>query len=76
MPTDEGHESDPMFEFDGSSTAVVVPEGLVSHYPGDNFTVSLTTHYITHHSCLCVLMHSGETGSDRVNLGEAYQINK
>ncbi|XP_021955255.1 calsyntenin-1 [Folsomia candida] len=40
LPTDEGHESDPMFEFDGSSTAVVVPEGLVSHYPGDNFTIA------------------------------------
>jgi hypothetical protein len=40
LPTDEGHESDPMFEFDGASTAVVVPNGLVSHYPGDNFTVA------------------------------------
>lgn len=40
LPTDEGHDSDPMFEFDGSSTAVVVPDGLVSSNPGDNFTIA------------------------------------
>ena len=48
LPTDEGHESDPMFEFDGSSTAVVVPDGLVSHNPGENFTIATWLKHAPH----------------------------
>jgi hypothetical protein len=50
LPTDEGHESDPMFEFDGSSTAVVVPDGLGlgTHNPGENFTVATWMKHAAH----------------------------
>lgn len=48
LPTDEGHESDPMFEFDGSSTAVIVPDSLVSHSPGDNFTIATWMKHAAH----------------------------
>jgi len=48
LPTDEGHESDPMFEFDGSSTAVVVPDGLVGHNPGENFTIATWLKHAPH----------------------------
>lgn len=37
-----------MFEFDGSSTAVVVPDGLVSHSPGDNFTIASWMKHAAH----------------------------
>lgn len=40
MPTDDGHESDQIYEFDGTSNAVVVPESTLNHNLTDNFTVA------------------------------------
>lgn len=40
LVSDEGHESDQMFEFDGSSTAVTVPTHVLDHNLAAVFTVS------------------------------------
>ena len=40
LPTDDGHESDQIYEFDGTSNAVVIPETTLSHNLTDNFTVA------------------------------------
>nr|XP_042905858.1 calsyntenin-1 [Parasteatoda tepidariorum] len=40
LPTDDGHESDQIYEFDGTSNAVVIPESTLSHNLTDNFTVA------------------------------------
>ncbi|XP_013773618.1 calsyntenin-1-like [Limulus polyphemus] len=39
LPTDEGHESDQIYEFDGATSAVV-PETVLNHNLTDNFTVA------------------------------------
>ncbi|KAK5638899.1 hypothetical protein RI129_013194 [Pyrocoelia pectoralis] len=38
--SDEGHESDQMFEFDGSSTAVTVPKSVLDHNLASSFTIA------------------------------------
>ncbi|KAF8771411.1 Calsyntenin-1 like protein [Argiope bruennichi] len=40
LPTDDGHESDQIYEFDGTSNAVVIPESTLNHNLTDNFTVA------------------------------------
>lgn len=40
LPTDDGHESDQIYEFDGTSNAVVIPETTLNHNLTDNFTVA------------------------------------
>lgn len=40
LPTDEGHESDQIFEFDGSSTAAVVPASVLDESLSHTFTVA------------------------------------
>lgn len=37
---DEGHESDQMYEFDGSSTAVAIPNDVLDHGLSSAFTIS------------------------------------
>ncbi|XP_022906089.1 calsyntenin-1 [Onthophagus taurus] len=38
--SDEGHESDQMFEFDGSSTAVTIPTTVLDHNVPSTFTIA------------------------------------
>ncbi|XP_023227601.1 calsyntenin-1-like isoform X2 [Centruroides sculpturatus] len=40
LPTDEGHESDQIYEFDGVTNAVVIPESTLNHNLTNNFTVA------------------------------------
>lgn len=40
LATDEGHESDQMFEFDGVSSAVAIPEAVLDHGLSPQFTIS------------------------------------
>lgn len=40
LPTDEGRESDEIFEFDGANTAVAVPKEVLNHNLSSVFTVS------------------------------------
>lgn len=38
--SDEGHESDQMFEFDGASTAVSIPNAVLDHNLPPTFTIA------------------------------------
>lgn len=38
--SDDGHESDQMFEFDGSSSAVAIPNSVVDHSLSSVFTIA------------------------------------
>lgn len=40
LPTDEGRESDEIFEFDGANTAVAIPNDVLDHNLSSVFTVS------------------------------------
>ncbi|XP_053200964.1 calsyntenin-1-like isoform X2 [Panonychus citri] len=40
LPTDEGHESDQIFEFDGASVAAMVPDSVVDHNLTNKFSIS------------------------------------
>lgn len=40
LPSDEGHESDQIFEFDGSSTAAVVPGSVLDENLSHTFTIA------------------------------------
>lgn len=40
LRTDEGHESDQIYEFDGASNAAVVPESALNHNLSTRFTLS------------------------------------
>lgn len=40
LPTDNGHDSDQIFEFNGTQ-AVRIPEGVVSVHPEEPFTISV-----------------------------------
>lgn len=40
LATDEGHESDQMFEFDGTSSAVAIPNEILDHGLARTFTLS------------------------------------
>ncbi|KAL5015471.1 hypothetical protein ScPMuIL_009741 [Solemya velum] len=40
IPTDDGHESDQIFAFNGKTNAAEVPNGLVSHSLSKHFTIS------------------------------------
>lgn len=40
LVSDEGHESDQMFEFDGTSTAVAVPAHVLDHNLASVFTIA------------------------------------
>lgn len=40
LTTDEGHESDQMFEFDGSTSTVSVPNDVLDHGLARTFTLS------------------------------------
>ncbi|KAF7491891.1 Calsyntenin-1 [Sarcoptes scabiei] len=40
LPTDEGKESDQIYEFDGASNAVIVPETIFDHNLTNKFTIS------------------------------------
>jgi hypothetical protein len=40
IPTDDGHEMDQVFSFDGQSTALEVPESVFNHMLHDHFTIS------------------------------------
>uniref|UniRef100_A0A646QFH4 Calsyntenin-1 n=1 Tax=Hemiscolopendra marginata TaxID=943146 RepID=A0A646QFH4_9MYRI len=40
LPTDDGHESDQIYEFDGVTNAVVIPPTTMPHNLTDNFTIS------------------------------------
>ena len=41
LHTDQGRESDQIYEFDGSTTAAVVPESTLNHTLGQRFSISL-----------------------------------
>ena len=38
---EEGHEGDEIYQFDGSTSAVVIPESVLSHNLTNQFTISL-----------------------------------
>ncbi|XP_046910255.2 calsyntenin 1 [Dermatophagoides farinae] len=40
LPTDEGRESDQIYEFDGTNNAVIVPENVFDHNLTSKFTIS------------------------------------
>lgn len=40
LPTDEGRESDQIYEFDGANNAVIVPETVFDHNLTSRFTIS------------------------------------
>jgi len=40
LPTDEGRESDQIYEFDGSTNAVVVPSSILNHNLTNKFSIS------------------------------------
>lgn len=40
LPTDDGHESDQIYEFDGTTNAVVIPPSTMPHNLTENFTIS------------------------------------
>ena len=40
LPTDDGHDGDKIYGFDGRTNAVVVPEGHADHTLRDHFTIS------------------------------------
>lgn len=40
LPTDEGHESDQIFEFDGESSAVAIPSDVLDHNLATTFTIA------------------------------------
>lgn len=40
LPTDEGHESDKIFEFDGASVAAMIPETVLDHNLTNKFSIS------------------------------------
>ncbi|RWS31255.1 Calsyntenin-1-like protein, partial [Leptotrombidium deliense] len=40
LPTDEGHESDQIYEFDGATNSVVIQESTLHHNLTDNFTIA------------------------------------
>lgn len=40
IPTDDGHEMDEVFSFDGHSTALEVPESVFNHVLHKRFTIS------------------------------------
>ncbi|XP_054164903.1 calsyntenin-1-like isoform X2 [Oppia nitens] len=40
LPTDDGRESDQIYEFDGATNAVVIPEATLNHNLTNKFTVS------------------------------------
>ena len=40
LPTDEGRESDQIYEFDGASNSVLVPEEVFDHNLTSQFTIS------------------------------------
>ena len=40
MPTDDGHDGDKIYGFDGRTNAVVVPEGHADHRLREHFTIS------------------------------------
>lgn len=40
LPSDEGHESDQIFEFDGSSTAAIVPNSVLDENLSHTFTIA------------------------------------
>jgi hypothetical protein len=40
LPTDEGRESDQIFEFDGASSAVAIPSDVLDHSLASTFTIA------------------------------------
>ncbi len=40
LPTDDGRESDQIYEFDGATNAVVIPEATLNHNLTNKFTIS------------------------------------
>lgn len=40
LPTDDGQESDQVYEFDGATNAVVIPESTLSHNLTNKFTAA------------------------------------
>jgi len=40
LPTDEGRESDQIFEFDGASSAVAIPPDVLDHNLASTFTIA------------------------------------
>ncbi|XP_037089773.1 calsyntenin-1-like, partial [Pollicipes pollicipes] len=48
LPRDHGHESDEVFQFDGVSTAVVVPPSVMKPQLGTTFTVSMWLRHADH----------------------------
>jgi hypothetical protein len=40
LPTDEGRESDQIFEFDGASSAVAIPSDVLDHNLSSTFTIA------------------------------------
>ncbi|KAI4454344.1 calsyntenin [Holotrichia oblita] len=46
--SDEGHESDQMFEFDGASTAVTVPMSVLDHNLASSFTIATWMRHAMH----------------------------
>lgn len=63
LPTDNGHDSDQVFEFNGTQ-AIKVPEGTVSTSLKDPFTVSVwMRHGPGAHEKETVLCNSDKTGT-------------
>lgn len=63
LPTDNGHDSDQVFEFNGTQ-AIKVPEGTVSTNLKDPFTISVwMRHGPGAHEKETILCNSDKTGS-------------
>lgn len=48
LKTDEGHESDQIFSFDGATTAAVIPESVLNHSLSSTFSVSTWMKHAEH----------------------------
>lgn len=64
LPRDSGAESDQIYEFDGSTNAVVIPESTLSHNLSNKFTISF---WMKHESPLTAKGNEGQGSSDGNN---------
>lgn len=73
LPTDEGRESDEMFEFDGATTALAIPNDVLDHNLPSVFTISV---WLKHKHILTLEKHSKEhilcSADDHSKLGWSY----
>lgn len=74
LPTDNGHDSDQVFEFNGTQ-AIKVPDGTVSTNLREPFTISVwMRHGPGAHEKETILCNSDKTGSVTAQEKESYDI--